>query len=457
MRSLNTFALFVGFAAMVGCGDDPDQSINGVFPSSGFIGRKVRVEVSGDNVSFVDGQVSLDFGAGITTENVVVSSPTAVFADLTISDTAALGARDVMVHQGNDMMTLKQAFKLESPLAFQTQGTLAQGSVVAFSARNLDFAAPFDTTCGASFFGICLQYTGISANVPSGVNAVISAVDAYTVTGTLYVDLDAQSGPISFTSGTDAAAQVISAVGTDTQFAPREPVALAAGTPTTTTVAAAYDSQLYTFMTPANSVARLTASPGDPDATPTIYVLPESGHFLDMVAASAAPNALTQTGGKFFAVYADGSGMFNYSYALRVNPLQLNAMPEADTAGANDSSATAQNAGTNTTILLTNATLSSDTDADWIRFTVPAGSATKKVHVMTAGDDPMTDTFVEVWKDAEATDKKLGESEDSSYHEDLVTAAIGTTTSNVIFVKISGSPGYFQQAHNQYIAAIWLE
>jgi len=79
------------------------------------------------------------------------------------------------------------------------------------------------------------------------------------------------------------------------------------------------------------------------------------------------------------------------------------------------------------------------------------------VHVMTSGSDPMTDTFVEVYKDAEAADKLLGESEDSGYHEDLVTAAIGTTASNVIFVKISGSPGYFQPSHNQYVAAIWLE
>ena len=457
MRSLNTFALFVGIAAIAGCGDDPEQSINGVFPSQGFIGRKVRVEVSGDNVKFVDGSVQMDFGSGITVDKVVVSSSTAAFADLTIADTAALGARDVKVTSGKDALTLKAAFELQSPLDFTTQGTLAQGSVVAFTARNRDFDAPFDTTCGASFFGICLQYTGITANVPSGVNAVISTVDPYTISGTLFVDLDAQSGPVSFVSGTDATKQVTSAVGTDTEFKPREPVALTANTATTTTVAAAFDSQLYSFDLGANTVGRLSASPGDQNATPTIYVLPESGHFLDMVASGAKPNALTQTGGKFFAVYADGSGLFNYSYAMRVSPLQLNAMAESDTSGANDTSATAQNAGTNTTILLTNATLSSDTDADWVRFTVPAGSTNKKVHVMTAGGDPMTDTFVDVYKDAEAADKLLGESDDSTYHEDLVTASIGTTSSNVIFVKISGSPGYFTQAHNQYIAAIWLE
>jgi hypothetical protein len=456
MRSLNKLVLVAGFSALVGCGGDADQSLNGVFPSSGFIGRHVRVEVSADNASFVDGSVMVDFGPGVTVEKVTVSSPTAVFADITISDTAPLGLRDVIVHAGGDDLSLKQAFKLESPLAFTTQGSLAQGSVVAFTARNLDFFAPFDTTCGASFFGICLEYTGLSATVPNGVTAMISAVDPYTVSGTMYVDLDAESGPISFSSGLTAETTVISAVGADTEFAPRSPVALTANTPTTTTVAAAFDSHLYEFTTSASSVARFSASPGEPDATPTIYILPESGRFMEAIAVATAPNALSGTAGKVFAIYADGSGLSGYSYAMRVSPLTLMSMPEADTAGANDLSANAQNAGTNTNIMVTNGSLSSSTDVDWVRFTVPAGSSTKKVHVMTAGTDPMTDTVVEVYKEAEATDKILGTSDDAGYHEDLVTKAIGTTTSTVIFVKIFASD-YFQPSHSQYVAAIWLE
>jgi hypothetical protein len=456
MRSLNKIVLVAGLAALVGCGDDPEQSLNGVFPSSGFIGRKVRVEVSADNASFVDGSVMVDFGAGVTVEKVTLASTTALFADITISDTAPLGLRDVVVKSGSEQLSLRQAFKLESPLAFTTQGSLAQGSVVAFTARNLDFSSPFDTTCGASFFGICLQYTGISATVPAGVNAFINSVDPYTVSGTMFVDLDAESGPISFTSGVSADALVISAVGTDTEFAARTPVALTANSPTTTTVAAAFDSHLYEFTTTASSVARFSAAAGDPDATPTIYVLPESGHFMEMIAASEKPNALSGTAAKVFAVYADGSGLSGYSYAMRVAPLTLMSMPEADTAGANNMSANAQNAGTNTSIMLVNASLSSITDVDWVRFTVPAGSATKKVHVMTAGTDPLTDTVVEVYKDAEATDKILGTSDDAGYHEDLVTSAISSSVSTVIFVKIYASD-YFDASHSQYTAAIWLE
>jgi hypothetical protein len=459
MRSLHKIALFVGLAAVVGCGDDPDQSLNGVYPTSGFIGRKVRVEVSADNASFVDGSVTVDFGAGVTVDKVSVASPTAVFAEITISDAAPLGLRDVTVRQDGDVLTLRQAFALESPLAFTTQGSLAQGSIVAFTARNLDFSSPFDTTCGTSFFGICLEYTGMQMTVPDGMNAVINSVDSYTVSGTLYVDLDATSGPIRFASGPadDASKQIVSAVGVDTEVEARTAVALTAGSPTTTTVAAAFDSHLYEFTADASSLARFSASPGDTDAEPAIYILPESGRFFDMIAASAKPSAVSETGGKYYAIYADGSGTYGYSYAMRVSPLALMKVAESDNGGANNTSAQAQNVGANTSILLTNATIASADDVDWIRFTVPANSGSKRVRVMTAGGDPLTDTYVEVYKDAEATDKLIGEGDDRGYHEDVVTSPIGATASNVIFVKISGSPGYFKPAHNQYVAAIWLE
>ena len=454
MRSLSTFALFVGLAAMVGCADDPDQSLNGVFPSSGFIGRTLRVEVSGDNASFTDG-ATLDFGDGVTVGEITIASPTALFAEITIDPTAALGTRDVVVHQGSDTLTLAQAFELESPVAVELRGTLAQGSVVSFTATNLDLANLYDSTCGASVFGICLLYTGMQVQTPAGVTAVIDSVEPFRMSGTLYIDLDAEAGDIAFVSGPadDAARQITSAIGAPTELMPREPVALAAGTATTTTVAAPFDSHLYSFDAAAASVARFTASPGDSGATPTIYVLPESGHFADMVAASDVSNALVENAGTYYAIYGDSSGLSGYSYAIRVNPVQLVAMAEDD--AANNTSADPQNAMTNSAILLTGATIADASDDDWIRFTVPANSAGKKVHVVTAGGDPMTDTYVEIYADAESPDQMIGESEDSNYHEDTLSTPIGGATT--IFVRIYGSPGYFNPAHDSYIAAIWLE
>lgn len=136
---------------------------------------------------------------------------------------------------------------------------------------------------------------------------------------------------------------------------------------------------------------------------------------------------------------------------MRTSAVQL--VPLAEDEAGNNTSADPQNAGTNSTILLTNATISSASDDDWIRFTVPAGSAGKKVHVVTAGGDPQTDTYVEIYADSEAT--LIGESEDSTFHEDVVSDPIGSAT--VIFVHIYGSPGFFDPSHSSYIAAIWLE
>jgi hypothetical protein len=455
MRTLNLGLLAVVTALVAGCADDPEQSISGVFPSSGFIGRKVRVEVSGDNASFKDG-VQLDFGAGVTVSSINVASPTAIFAELTIADSAALGARDVVVKNGSDSLTLKQAFVLQSPVEVEFQGTLAQGSVVSFTALNLDLSKLYDSTCGASIFGICLLYSNMEVVTPTGVTAVVDTVEPFRMSGTLYVDIDAMPGDIKIVSGpTDNVdKQVTSAMGKATEFMPRTPTTLAAGTATTATVAAAFDSHLYSFDAAAPSVGRYSASPSDMNATPTIYILPASGHFAELVAATARPNVITEAAGKYFAVYADNSGLSGYSYALRVNPVQLVGLAESDAGGANNTSANAQNAMTSSTILVTGASVSSDTDEDWFRFTVPTGSAAKKVHVVTGGSDRLTDTYVEIYANSEAT--MIAEGADSGYHEDVLSPALGAGTTT-IFVKIYGSPGFFDSAHSQYVAAIWLE
>src|SRR5678815_3721633 len=163
MRSLNSLALFLCLASIAGCSDN--SSLNGVYPSSGFLGRTMRVEISGDNVSFKQG-AKVDFGPGTTVSNITVASKTSIVADVQITDAAAVGPHDVVVQSDGSDWTLTQAFEVESPLKTTFQGKLAQGSVVMFTMRNLDFVSPFDTTCGFSFFGICLQYTNIQVTTP---------------------------------------------------------------------------------------------------------------------------------------------------------------------------------------------------------------------------------------------------------------------------------------------------
>src|SRR5262245_27218158 len=103
-------------AVLSGCGgDDVAESVSGVFPSSGFSGRVVRVEISGDTTEW-GSNTTLDFGADVTVGTVTVASPTSLFADVTIAPTAALGPRDVNVKTGSKTLTLKSSFKVDAPI-----------------------------------------------------------------------------------------------------------------------------------------------------------------------------------------------------------------------------------------------------------------------------------------------------------------------------------------------------
>jgi hypothetical protein len=113
--------LSLGFLALVAaCANNNSvtPTANGVNPSQSFTGREIRVEVSGDATSWKDG-ATVSFGDGITVKSVSVASPTDLFADITVADTAALGMRDVVVTSGGTF-TLKQAFLLVSPITVTT-------------------------------------------------------------------------------------------------------------------------------------------------------------------------------------------------------------------------------------------------------------------------------------------------------------------------------------------------
>ena len=73
MKNLGYFLVAV---TVIGCGSDdagPGDAA-GVFPDNGFIGRTLRVEISGDTTTW-DQSASVSFGAGVTTKNVELVSP----------------------------------------------------------------------------------------------------------------------------------------------------------------------------------------------------------------------------------------------------------------------------------------------------------------------------------------------------------------------------------------------
>jgi hypothetical protein len=437
--------------AAIGCGED--ASVSGVFPAAGFLGRTMRVQVTGDNTSW-DSSTGLDFGPGVTVSNVSVSSPTSLSAEIVITDSAAAGLRDVTV-TGGDGGTLSSAFDLQSPLKVDWRGARVQGSVARFTVHNLDFSSPFDDTCtAASLFG-CSEYGNTNVESPPGTFVALDLVSPYTLSGTMYIDTDAMAGDFQVFSGSADQTAVISPLGAQLDITARTAAPITGGM-VTQTVAAAYDSQLFTVDANANSLTRFSASSAG--GAPTIYILGSSGHFDDLVTGGAAPNLVSQTAGSYYVIVDNGDGDSGFAYTLRANPLALTPLAEADTAGANDTAATSQTVAI--PALVTGGELTADTDEDWFKFTVPGGSAAKKVHVITAAGDPVADEAIEIFAKSGGTapGTKISGADpiDRGYHENAVSAmAVGAATE--VYVHIFVDPAYYNPQQTKYVAAIWLE
>jgi hypothetical protein len=438
--------------AAVGCGEE--ATVSGVFPSSGFLGRTMRVQVTGDNTSW-DSSTGLDFGPGVTVSNVSVASPTSLFAEIVITDAATAGLRDVVV-TGGDGGSLSSAFDLQSPLKIDWRGQRTQGSIARFTVHNLDFSSPFDDTCtAASLFG-CSEYGNTNIEGPAGTFVALDLVSPYTLSGTMYIDIDATAGDFQVLSGAADQTPVISPLGEQLDITTRAATPLTGGM-VTQTVAAAYDSQLFSIDASANTLTRFSASSAG--GAPTIYILGSSGHFDDLVTGGGAPNLVTEAGGSYYVIVDNSDGDSGFAYTLRANPLALTPLAEADTAGANDTAATAQTLAIPG--LVTGGEITADTDEDWFKITVPSGSAAKKVHVITAGGDPFADEAIEIYgKSGGGTGPGTlisgADPIDSGYHENAVSKmTVGTNTE--IYVHIFVDPTYYNPQQTKYVAAVWFE
>ena len=450
MRVLGSVTLLA--ALSFGCGGgDPDPSVSGVFPSSAFLGRQVRVEVSGDVTGWSD-NATVNFGEGITVDSVAVASPSALFAEITIADDAPPGLRDVTVTDGGQSLVLEASFELESAVSLQFRGNVAQGSLALFTIGNRDFFSPFDTTSTGDGLFTPLEFTNVQVTGPAGVRLQVGSVDAFMITGTAFFDVDAVPGPVSVHSGPDGE-QIVSGLGVDLDVTPRAATALSAGTPAMGTVATAFDSQLYEF-TPgaAPSVTEFVASSTDQRAATSFALLPASGKFDELLSFGGSAATVQETAGKLYLVYFDIDGGVGYNYSLAATSTTLTAQAEVE---PNDTPALAK--PTVPPSLVSASTLTAETDEDWYTFTTTAANIGDVVHVITGGADPFTDTVVEVFTGANCQNSLGGPSEDSGFHENHISAPIAAGTVGKTCVKISGSIGFFDPASDTYVAAIYLQ
>jgi hypothetical protein len=442
MRKL-PLLLILGVAA---CGGT-DPSASGVFPHSGFLGRQMRVEISGDATEW-GASTKVNFGEGVVVDSVDVASPTALFANITIADNAPIGLRDVAI-TGGDNVILKQSFEVESPITITVRGTAAQGSIAVLDVVNHDFDTPFDTTSTGDGLFSPLVFVGLDATAGNGVTINFDSVGAFTASATMLIDTDAQTGPFKISSG-PAGMLTSFPLGADFAITARTAMALTAGTNATATATKPYESFLYEF-TPAMfpALARFQASTtGDGD--PRIAVLPASGHFADLLGASNDQRQVAKASGKFYAVLFDLSGEVGTN-TIRAGSSLLTLA--ADTEPGNNTAPGAIACAL--PCLVENAQLATSADIDWLKFTTGAMDANKHVRVRTQPGDDFTDTIVEVFAGNGQT-TLAGPSSDGGYHENfLFPTAVSASTPYT--VKIAGSPEWSDDTQTHYDALIYLE
>lgn len=438
--------------ALPGCGggggSDESVSRQRVFPSVGFTGRQLRVEISGDDTNWKDG-TTVEFGPGVTVNSVTVESPTVLFADLTIAFDVAPGLRDVLIKSGDDQLTLKDGFQLESPISMKFRGTLAQGSVVTFAINNHDFEKPFDTTSeGGSIFEPP-TFPNIVIEGPAGVQFSVDSVTEYSITGIALINVDAVPGGVTVSSG-PAAEALKSRTGADVAIAARAPIALTSGTPVEGMVTEPLGSTLYEFTTTAaTNIALMSAASANADASPGVIVLGPTGTFDDFLGFTQDFAAVLPAT-KLYAIYWDNSGSTAYNYTLRAASLEPTTSTENEP--GNNTATTAVTVAD--PAVVTGGQLADETDEDWYAIDVAAADVGKRIYVMTTGTDPETDTVVQFYTGASGTTTFGGESSDNGFHERHRSPAI--TAAGKYWVKVFAS-SYFDPAHKPYDVAVWVE
>jgi hypothetical protein len=440
--------VLAGFAA---CGNENDPSVSGVYPTAGFIGRKLRVEVSGDATHW-DPSTTVDFGPGITVDSIALGSETALFADITIDDTVSPGVHDVVV-KGDGDITLKGGFTVESPISLSYQGTVAQGSFVQFTVVNHDFDTPFDTTTTGDGFFTPIEYTNLYFTPPPGVQMIVGDASAYSISGQMFIDTDAAPGPLVLESGPVGGLVATFASGENVDVQARTATPLTAGTRADGTIDAPFESHLYEFSTsqePGLALLRTTAE--DPNAGIGVIVLAASGSFNDLIDYAPSVAVVAEVPQKVYAIVIDLDGVSGYGYSVFPSSTGLFTATES---ASNDTVANAQ------ALMLPaevqNASMSSDADVDWYKVTTAQGDAGKHLHVITTPGDQYCDPVIELFDGTNGNTPFGDPSDDADYHENLLSAdPVAANTTYWVKVTWSEASAWASQ-NDSYNAIVFLE
>jgi hypothetical protein len=377
-------------------------SVSAIIPSRVFLARTTQVTLSGYATHWSAG-TKVDFGPGITVEDVVAASPTALVARVTTTKSTPIGVRDVVVDDGSSRERYAGAFAVLSPLSATFQGTMAQGGLARITLQVLDTSTPLDTTPLRHLDGT-VTYPNLALDLPSGVgNLGVADVSDFDVTFGLSVDVDAAagtgdfdlvSGPAGATtdfplpSGVRVTARTAAPITSGVAGCPTGRTCCPTGSTcaqATGQITSAYDSALYAVTPSVMTVVDFSTSSLNQALDPAVALLPSSGHFADLLGFGYQLTAVAPGGVPLYAVYWENTGGTG-TYSVTAASTVVRASAAATPADFSSQGAIAVSA---LPFVLTNGDLAKN-PYDWVKLTVASPTT---LWVQTTGD-LATDTRV---------------------------------------------------------------
>jgi hypothetical protein len=173
------------------------SSYNAANANPGSVG--VKVTITGTN--FATGVTSLDFGAGVTVNSIVVNSATSITANLTLSPTAAAGARTITVTNsgsGGGSATLSSGFVVGTGTAVFVEQI--SSSVPDAFALDQNYPNPFNPSTRIQYS--LAKATLVSLKIYNLLgNEVGTLVNGYQEAGMYAVAFGAVQGTLGLPSG----------------------------------------------------------------------------------------------------------------------------------------------------------------------------------------------------------------------------------------------------------------
>jgi hypothetical protein len=197
-------------------------------------------------------------------------------------------------------------------------------------------------------------------------------------------------------------------------------------------------SELYTF-TPAgvDHMVTFAVTSSDSNATPSLIVIDGSGSFQNVIDSGATITWFPDTTDQVYVVVYDG-GANSQSYKADVAVTDLALTIQAggdgdDTANGTSAGAVALSA---TPVRVKGASLSSKTDVDWYKVTVPAG---KRIRAQTVPGNPSTDTTLQFFG-SDGTTALNPMPVDNDTHENVLSPAL--PGAGTYYIKVAASEYY---------------